>query len=427
MSTFNSEAKIPLPEFLKALTSNGVPALKAMGVAGKIYKIHNTRGQLAQLTDSKLKSTGIEDKDVRKLVLAAIKKAGYNKALPTHGAGTSSSSPSASSATSTSTSTGNTTYASTQPETITKGARKKRRRDDDLNEFLPDRPPDEGETFSSLDFHEILDETVLMSKFTVVNRAPIMTAWAFVVAERMGFQREEALSIATVYTEMNAISKGVSLGIYKEGKQEGREAKKDGSQPYVDLMGRRQVIFSGPLPRPPRQTDASLTIGTHHCLLLGSYSYIKRSLQQTTPQIIGALRLLSQTYSPSEINTQGYSLYVDFRPEVGGWGKKGQVKCEKILSLRKQKHPESPQQDVRPQPTTTKEEAPQACGADEMIVPVKIERLDVDNDKIEDTASHGDEEPDRKKIKGMSWEEYEAALDADDTFALAVDALDSLP
>lgn len=34
-----------------------------------------------------------------------------------------------------------------------------------------------------------------MSKFTVVNRAPIMTAWSFVVAERMGFQREEALSI----------------------------------------------------------------------------------------------------------------------------------------------------------------------------------------------------------------------------------------
>lgn len=82
---------------------------------------------------------------------------------------------------------------------------------------------------------------------------------------------------------------------------------------------------------------------------------------------------------------------------------------------------------MRPQHTTTKEEAPQACGADEMIVPVKIERLDVDNDKIEDVASHGDEEPDRKKIKGMSWEEYEAALDADDTFALDVDALDSLP
>ena len=32
-------------------------------------------------------------------------------------------------------------------------------------------------------------------KYTVVNRAPVMMAWAFVVAERLGFQREEALSI----------------------------------------------------------------------------------------------------------------------------------------------------------------------------------------------------------------------------------------
>lgn len=119
-----------------------------------------------------------------------------------------------------------------------------------------------------------------MVKFTVINRAPIMTVWSFVVAERLGFQREEALSIgmsinyapnttlakvlldalslflriwiawleltsireASVYTEMNAISKGVSLGIYGEGKRKGIEASKDGSQPYVDLMGRRYVL-----------------------------------------------------------------------------------------------------------------------------------------------------------------------------------------
>ena len=44
---------------------------------------------------------------------------------------------------------------------------------------------------------------------------------------------------ATVYTEMNAISKGVSLGIYDQRKEKGVEATKGGSQPYVDLMGRR--------------------------------------------------------------------------------------------------------------------------------------------------------------------------------------------
>lgn len=32
-------------------------------------------------------------------------------------------------------------------------------------------------------------------KSTVVNRAPLLTAWAMIVAERIGFDREEALSI----------------------------------------------------------------------------------------------------------------------------------------------------------------------------------------------------------------------------------------
>ena len=99
-----------------------------------------------------------------------------------------------------------------------------------------------------------------MTKSTVVNRAPVMTAWATLVAERMHFTREEALSIgmwgiriferdislaqwfsvASVYTELNAVSKGTSLGIFKiKGDDRGVEAAKDGSQPYIELMGRR--------------------------------------------------------------------------------------------------------------------------------------------------------------------------------------------
>lgn len=44
---------------------------------------------------------------------------------------------------------------------------------------------------------------------------------------------------ASVYTEMNAISKGASLGIYKQGRDRGSDAEVGGSQPYVELMGRR--------------------------------------------------------------------------------------------------------------------------------------------------------------------------------------------
>ncbi len=48
--------------------------------------------------------------------------------------------------------------------------------------------------YSSVDVFGF-DCQVLRTKSTVVNRAPVMNAWATVVAERLGFKREEALSI----------------------------------------------------------------------------------------------------------------------------------------------------------------------------------------------------------------------------------------
>lgn len=57
---------------------------------------------------------------------------------------------------------------------------------------------------------------------------------------------------------MNALSKGVSLGIYKEGKQKTIEAVHGGNQPYVQLMGRRMYEnFSY-----PRNADAQPRIPT---------------------------------------------------------------------------------------------------------------------------------------------------------------------
>ena len=127
-----------------------------------------------------------------------------------------------------------------------------------MDEELPDRPPEEMESAKcgNFDFKEILDEELLRLKSTVINRAPIMTAWATIVAERLGFEREESLSIgecvlcklallmrtlrtASVYTEMNAVSKAASIGVHSPNKGEGTQEPTDGSQPYVDLMGRR--------------------------------------------------------------------------------------------------------------------------------------------------------------------------------------------
>jgi len=46
----------------------------------------------------------------------------------------------------------------------------------------------------------------------LVNRAPVLTLWAAMVAEVLGFEHEEALTLGRAVSRLNAYLKGVSLG-----------------------------------------------------------------------------------------------------------------------------------------------------------------------------------------------------------------------
>jgi hypothetical protein len=48
-----------------------------------------------------------------------------------------------------------------------------------------------------------------------VNRAPVLTLWAAVVAEILGFEHDEALTLGRAVAGLNAYSKGVSLGLFQ--------------------------------------------------------------------------------------------------------------------------------------------------------------------------------------------------------------------
>lgn len=75
-----------------------------------------------------------------------------------------------------------------------------------------------------------------------INRAPVLTLWAAVVAERLGYDQAEALTLAKAVAGLNAQSKGRRLGIYEERKDEpGDKEIKPGKeeQPvFIELMGR---------------------------------------------------------------------------------------------------------------------------------------------------------------------------------------------
>lgn len=138
---------------------------------------------------------------------------------------------------------------------------------------------------------------------------------------------------------MNAISKGVSLGLYdKKRETDLKAAHVNGAQPYVDLLGRRVPLYrsaSGAW----RAFTAEDSSGGGGGTPGSAYGYITRALRQTAPAVLGAMRLLAESYSdPTELNRVGFALYADFRPEVTGWGKHGELRCEVLLSLRKKQN-----------------------------------------------------------------------------------------
>jgi len=62
--------------------------------------------------------------------------------------------------------------------------------------------------------------------WVMVNRAPVLTLWAAVVAEVLGFEHDEALTLGRAVAGLNAYSKGVSLGLFQPTPSEVKEQRK---------------------------------------------------------------------------------------------------------------------------------------------------------------------------------------------------------
>src|SRR5436309_10569685 len=73
-----------------------------------------------------------------------------------------------------------------------------------------------------------------------INRAPVLTLWAAVVAERLGFDRDEALTLGRAVAGLNAQSKGRRIGVFKphEDKPKKAREKGHGERFLVEVCGR---------------------------------------------------------------------------------------------------------------------------------------------------------------------------------------------
>ena len=166
-----------------------------------------------------------------------------------------------------------------------------------------------------------------------VNRAPVMTLWAAVVAERLGFDEEEALTIGQAVAGLNAYAKGVRLGIYTpEPESVKTERKKLPPEKvlHVDVLHRAVPVV---------QTDHGLrALKKDKPVPPASVrKYLESKFGDALPNVKAAMEQLAAAFTPEELGREGYELYEKFRPVVPagvkGWGAPGDLDLRKIRAL----------------------------------------------------------------------------------------------
>lgn len=173
-----------------------------------------------------------------------------------------------------------------------------------------------------------------------INRAPVLTLWAAIVTERMGYDHAAALTLGKAVAGLNAQSKGKRLGIYPETKKDEVDTKagkattqsEHGKTIMIEVLGR-------PVPAVHTKDGVRAVAKDEPVSPESVERYLKQKFGEDLPAVEKALNTLADSLEPKQLASRAYALYEDFRPAVPegekGWGAKGELDLSHIRALAK--------------------------------------------------------------------------------------------
>jgi hypothetical protein len=170
-----------------------------------------------------------------------------------------------------------------------------------------------------------------------INRAPVLTLWATVVAERLGFDEGEALTLGKALAGLNAQAKGRRLGIFKPHEEKPKKAreKERGEEFWIEICGR-------PLPARNTKDGIRAVKGAQVIEPEGVRRYLASKFGDNLDQVRSAMKRLAKSFQPKELAERCFGLYERFRPAIPegakGWGAKGELDLAMIEGLVREKN-----------------------------------------------------------------------------------------
>jgi len=176
----------------------------------------------------------------------------------------------------------------------------------------------------------------MTNKKIKINRAPVLTLWVTIVAERLGYNKNESLTFGKAVAGLNAQSKGRRLGIYEEKTEEEKEKEAKKEKPvkleFIELLGRG-------VPAVKTSQGLRAAIKGEEIDPQSVEKYLNQKFGDDLDEARAAMEKLAKAFKPKQLETEAYGLYEKFRPKIPegtkGWGAKGELDLDYIRSLAK--------------------------------------------------------------------------------------------
>jgi hypothetical protein len=162
----------------------------------------------------------------------------------------------------------------------------------------------------------------MATKTVSINRAPVLTLWAAVVARRLGFVEAEALTLGRAVAGLNVQSKGRRLGLFRPHEEKPKKAreKERGERFWVELLGR-------PVPATDTEDGIRAVRGGNPIDPGSVRRYLGDKFGEDLKAVRSAMQQLAKAYTPRGLAHAAYRLYERFRPDIPAgkrdWGRGG--------------------------------------------------------------------------------------------------------
>jgi hypothetical protein len=176
----------------------------------------------------------------------------------------------------------------------------------------------------------------MASRTISVNRAPVLTLWAAVVAQRLGFAEDDALTLGKAVAGLNAQTKGRRLGVFKPHEEKPKKAreKERGERFWIEVLGR-------PVPVMNADDGIRAVWGSKPIDPNSVRRYLEDKFGDDLKAVRSAMQKLARAYKPQELAHDAYRLYERFRADIPsgkrGWCPKGDLDLGLIGRLTTEK------------------------------------------------------------------------------------------